>query len=59
MTWLEPGINFSTVFSVNKRFVFAIVRLYQICYLANYREGKPLPCTKDYLDCARWRIPSD
>lgn len=35
-----------------------LVWLYQICYLTNYREGKPLACIKDYPDCARRRIPS-
>ena len=33
--------------------VLASVWLYQICFLANYREGKPLACIKDHLDCAR------
>lgn len=42
----------------NGAFVLASVWLYQICFLANYREGKPLACIKDHLDCARWRIPS-
>jgi hypothetical protein len=42
----------------NGAFVLASVWLYQICYLTNYREGKPLACIKDHLDCARWRIPS-
>jgi hypothetical protein len=42
----------------NGAFILASVWLYQICFLANYREGKPLACIKDQLDCARWRIPS-
>jgi hypothetical protein len=41
----------------NGAFVLARARLYQICYLTNYREGKPLACIKNHLDCARWRIP--
>ena len=43
----------------NGAFVLASVWLYQICFLANYREGKPLAHIKDHLDSARWRIPSD
>jgi len=42
----------------NGAFVLASVWLYQICFLADYREGKPLAHIKEYLDCARWRIPS-
>ncbi len=42
----------------NGAFVLANVWLYQICFLTNYRDGKPLACIKDQLDCARWRIPS-
>jgi hypothetical protein len=42
----------------NGAFVLASVWFYQTCYLTNYREGKPLACIKDHLDCARWRIPS-
>jgi hypothetical protein len=42
----------------NGAFVLASVWLYQICFLTNYREGKPLACIKDHLDCARWRIPT-
>ena len=37
----------------NGAFVLARARPYQICHLANYREGKPLTCIKDQLDCAR------
>ena|SRR5215510_1522235 len=42
----------------NGAFVLASVWPDQICYLANYREGKPLACIKGHLDCARWRVPS-
>lgn len=42
----------------NGAFVLASVWLYQICFLTNYRAGKPLTNIKDHLDCARWRIPS-
>lgn len=42
----------------NGAFVLASVWLYQICFLADYREGKPIAHIKDHLDCARWRIPS-
>jgi len=42
----------------NGAFVLASVWLYQICFLADYREGKPLAHIKEHLDCARWRIPS-
>ena len=42
----------------NGAFVLISVWLYQICFLADYREGKPLAHIKDHLDCARWRIPS-
>jgi hypothetical protein len=37
----------------NGVFVLAIVWLYQICFLTNYREGKPLANIKDHIDCAR------
>lgn len=40
----------------NGAFVLASVWLYQICFLADYREGKPLAHIKDHLDFARWRI---
>jgi hypothetical protein len=39
-------------------FVLASVWLYQVRFLTNYREGKPLACIKDHLDCARRRIPN-
>jgi hypothetical protein len=42
----------------NGAFVLATVWLYQVCFLADYREGKPLAHIKDHLDCARWRIPT-
>jgi hypothetical protein len=42
----------------NGEFVLARVWLCQICYLRNCREGKPLACIKDHLDCSRWSIPS-
>ena len=42
----------------NGAFVLASVWLYQICFLVDYREGKPLAYIKDHLDGARWRIPS-
>jgi len=42
----------------NGAYVLASVWLYQICFLVNYRAGKPLAVIKDHLDCARWRIPS-
>jgi hypothetical protein len=42
----------------NGAFVLASVWLYQICFLSDYREGKPLAHIKDHLDCARWRISS-
>lgn len=42
----------------NGAFVLTGVWLYQICFLADYREGKPPGHVKDHLDCARWRIPS-
>jgi len=42
----------------NGAFVLASVWLYQICFLADYRAGKPLAYIKEHLDCARWRISS-
>jgi hypothetical protein len=42
----------------NGAYVLVSVWLYQICFLADYREGKPLAHIKEQLDCARWRIPS-
>jgi hypothetical protein len=40
----------------NGAYVLASVWLYQVCILADYREGKPLAHVKEQLDCARWRI---
>ena len=40
----------------NGSFVLASVWLYQIYFLADYREEKPIAHIKDHLDCARWRI---
>jgi len=37
----------------NGVFALAIVWLYQICFLTNYRKGKPLANIKDHIDCAR------
>jgi hypothetical protein len=42
----------------NGAFVLANVWLYQVCFLTDFREGKPIACIKDHLDCARWRISS-
>jgi hypothetical protein len=42
----------------NGAFVLANVWLYQICFLTDYRKGKPFACIKDYIDSARWRITS-
>jgi hypothetical protein len=42
----------------NGAFALASVWLYQICFLADYRENKPLAHIKEHLDCARWRISS-
>jgi hypothetical protein len=43
----------------NGALVLASVWLYQICFLADYRKGKPLGYIKEQLDCARWRIASN
>ena len=40
----------------NGAIVLASVWAYQICFLSDYREGKPIAQIKDHLDCARWRI---
>ena len=40
----------------NGAFVLASVWLYQICFLTEYREGRPATHVKEHLDCARWRI---
>jgi hypothetical protein len=42
----------------NGAFVLSNVWLYQICYLANYGEGKSLGHIKELVDAARWRISS-
>ncbi len=42
----------------NGAYVLASVWLYQVCFLVDYRAGKPLAHIKDHLDCARWRISS-
>jgi hypothetical protein len=42
----------------NGAFVLASVWLYQVCFLEDYRAGKPLAHLKEHLDCARWRNPS-
>lgn len=40
----------------NGAFVLASVWLYQICFLDDYRQGKPLAQIKEHLEEARWRI---
>ena len=40
----------------NGAFVLASVWLYQVCFLTEYRAGKPATHVKEHLDCARWRI---
>ena len=40
----------------NGAFVLGSVWLYQMCFLADCREGKPLAHIKDHIDCARWRV---
>jgi len=42
----------------NGAFILASVWLYQVCFLVDYREGKPLANVKEQIDCARWRIKS-
>lgn len=42
----------------NGAFVLANVWVYQVCFLTDFRAGKPIACIKEHLDCARWRIPS-
>jgi hypothetical protein len=41
----------------NAAFVLAGVWLYQICWLRNYRDGKPAAMIKEQIDLARWRTP--
>jgi hypothetical protein len=40
----------------NGAFVLASVWVYQVCFLTDYRAGKPLAQIKEHVDCARWRI---
>lgn len=40
----------------NGAFVLASVWVYQVCFLTEYREGRPATHVKERLDCARWRI---
>lgn len=40
----------------NGAFVLATVWVYQICFLSNYREQKPLAGVKEQVEKARWRI---
>jgi hypothetical protein len=42
--------------SRNGAFVLASVWLYQIIFLSNYRQGRPVAHIKEQLDLARWRI---
>lgn len=42
--------------SRNGAFVLASVWLYQIIFLNNYRQGRPIAHIKEQLDLARWRI---
>lgn len=39
----------------NGAFILANVWVYQICFLENYRSGKPLARIKETLEAARWR----
>ena len=41
----------------NGVFVLARVWLYQICWLQNYRVGKPVSIIKEQIDLARCRVP--
>jgi len=41
----------------NGAFVLAGVWLYQICWLQNYRAGKPVSIIKEQIDLARCRVP--
>jgi len=40
----------------NGAFVIASVWLYQIIFLCNYRQGRPVAHIKEQLELARWRI---
>lgn len=42
----------------NGAFVLASVWLYQLIFLSNYRQQKPLAIIKEQLDLARWRVPT-
>jgi hypothetical protein len=42
--------------SRNGAFVLASIWLYQIIFLNNYRQGRPMAQIKEQLDLARWRI---
>jgi hypothetical protein len=42
--------------SRNGAFLLASVWLYQIIFLHNYRQGRPMAHIKEQLDLARWRI---
>ena len=42
--------------SRNGAFVLVSVWLYQIIFLHNYRQGRPMAHIKELLDLARWRI---
>jgi hypothetical protein len=37
-------------------FILASVWLYQICFLKNYKENKPLADVKEQIEKAQWRI---
>ena len=41
----------------NGAFVLASVWLYQIIFLTNHRQRKPLANVKEQVDLARWRVP--
>jgi len=41
----------------NGAFILAGVWLYQICWLQNYRAGKPVSIIKEQIDLARCRVP--
>jgi len=41
----------------NGAFVLASVWLYQILFLTNHRQQKPLANVKEQVDYARWRVP--
>ena len=42
--------------NINGAFVIAGIWLYQIFFLSNYREGKPVAFIKDAIEQARWRL---